>query len=426
MKVVFLCGGIGKRMFPITEDKFFLKFLGRSLLEHQIMNAVESGIKDFIIIGNKRNSTRIIEITRSIQNIHVDFAIQEESLGIANALQCARHIINDEIIIVNPNDIFEKSAYIDIIEEYSRGLADSYLLGYKVSHYFPGGYMVVNENNVLEKIVEKPGIGKEPSNLVNILVHLHADSKKLFDHFDRVVTNEDCVYELALDNMINNGHKGKVVNYCHFWSAIKYPWNLLTVVDYFLDQCNAKISPAAQISNKAIVDGKVIISEGVKVLENAIIRGPCYIGKNTIIGNNVLIRDGCHIGDNCVIGYSTEIRHSYISDNCWFHSNYIGDSIIGKSCSFGAGTVTANLRFDAENISMMVDNELIDSGYGKFGVIMGNNCKTGVNASIMPGVRMGENSVVGAHVNLTGDLESNKMIIAATNNKVIDKEIFKK
>ena len=286
--------------------------------------------------------------------------------------------------------------------------------------------MVVNENNELVKIVEKPGIGKEPSNLVNILVHLHTNSNKLFEHFDRIVTNEDCVYELALDNMINDGRKSKIVNYCHFWSAIKYPWNIFTVADYFLDQCNVRISPTAKISDKAIIDGKVIIDDGVKVLENAIVRGPCYIGKNTIIGNNVLIRDGCHIGDNCVIGYSTEIRHSYISDNCWFHSNYIGDSIIGKNCSLGAGTITANLRFDAENISMLVDNELLDSGYGKFGVIMGDNCKTGVNASIMPGVRMGENSVVGAHVNLTGDLESNKMIITATNNRVINKGILKK
>ena len=32
MKIVFLCGGIGKRMFPLTEDKFMLKFLGKTLL----------------------------------------------------------------------------------------------------------------------------------------------------------------------------------------------------------------------------------------------------------------------------------------------------------------------------------------------------------------------------------------------------------
>jgi len=42
MKGVFLCGGRGKRMFPITEDKFLLDFLGQSLLEHQIKVACEA------------------------------------------------------------------------------------------------------------------------------------------------------------------------------------------------------------------------------------------------------------------------------------------------------------------------------------------------------------------------------------------------
>ena len=32
MKVLFLCGGIGKSMFPLTEDKFLLKFLGKTLI----------------------------------------------------------------------------------------------------------------------------------------------------------------------------------------------------------------------------------------------------------------------------------------------------------------------------------------------------------------------------------------------------------
>ena len=32
MRAVFLCGGIGRRMFPFTEDKFLFKFLGKTLL----------------------------------------------------------------------------------------------------------------------------------------------------------------------------------------------------------------------------------------------------------------------------------------------------------------------------------------------------------------------------------------------------------
>jgi len=67
------------------------------------------------------------------------------------------------------------------------------------------------------------------------------------------------------------------------------------------------------------------------VLENAVIRGPVYIGANSIIGNNALVRDHSHIGSNSVIGYSTEVKHSYIGDNCWFHSNYIGDSIVDNN-----------------------------------------------------------------------------------------------
>lgn len=52
MKVIFLCGGNGKRMHPITEDKFLLDFLGNPLLQHQIEMAQEAGLRHFVIIGN--------------------------------------------------------------------------------------------------------------------------------------------------------------------------------------------------------------------------------------------------------------------------------------------------------------------------------------------------------------------------------------
>ena len=62
MKLVFLCGGIGKRMFPLTEDKFFFKFLGKTLLEHQIDKAMKKGIKNFVIVANDFNIEKIKEI----------------------------------------------------------------------------------------------------------------------------------------------------------------------------------------------------------------------------------------------------------------------------------------------------------------------------------------------------------------------------
>jgi UDP-N-acetylglucosamine diphosphorylase / glucose-1-phosphate thymidylyltransferase / UDP-N-acetylgalactosamine diphosphorylase / glucosamine-1-phosphate N-acetyltransferase / galactosamine-1-phosphate N-acetyltransferase len=412
MKVVFLCGGIGKRMFPITEDKFLLKFLDKTLLQIQLEAARQAGLNQFVIVCNQYNMEQIEKITSTVSDAKVKLALQKQPRGIADALKSAASFLDEDILIVNPNDIFAPSAYASLLQAAKKKLADSYMLGYRTKSYFPGGYLVVNDANELECIVEKPKPGDEPSDLVNILVHLHTDSKKLLGHIEEVKTTRDDVYECALDNLAKSGHKIKVIPYNDFWAPVKYPWHIFDVVKYVLDTSQPKVSRSASISAKATIEGKVIIGDGVKVLENAVIRGPAYIGGGSIIGNNVLVRDYSHIGADCVIGHGTEVKSSYIGDGCWVHSSYIGDSIIGRSCSFGAGTVLANFRFDERNVSMPIGDQSIDSGRDKLGAIIGDNCKTGINASVMPGIKIGPNSIVGSHVCLTKDLGPEKMILS--------------
>ena len=422
MRAIFLCGGSGKRMFPITEDKFILDFLGKPLLEHQIETAREAGLSHFVLIGNPENIGRIEQITRKIPGIKVDLALQKEPLGIADALKSAEPFLHGQVLVINPNDVFSSSAYIKIITEAEKATASSYILGYQVQKYFPGGYLQVNSQNELLNIVEKPNPGEEPSNLVNILVHCHNDPGKLLHYVETTQTTKDDVYECALDNMVKEGHKIKVVLYSNFWAPIKYPWHILKAIEYFLDNTQPYIAPSAHISEKATVEGKVILSDNVKVLENAVIRGPAYIGPNSIIGNNALVRDYSHIGSNSVVGYSTEVKHSYIGDNCWFHSNYVGDSIIDDNCSLGAGTVLANLRLDEGNICIKVGDSLVDTGYDKLGAIVGQGCRIGVNSSLMPGVRVGPNAFVGPHIYLHDDLGANKMALPESRYQVEENE----
>jgi NDP-sugar pyrophosphorylase family protein len=433
VKAVFLCGGRGKRMFPITEDKFLLDFLGKPLLEHQIELACEAGLSHFAIIGNPENIAKIEQITKKIPGIKVELALQKESSGIADALKSAEPLLHGQLLVINPNDVFSSSAYTKIITEAEKATASSYILGYQVQKYFPGGYLQVNPQNELLHIVEKPNPGKEPSNLVNILIHCHNNPEELLGYIETVQTTKDDVYECALDNMVKAGHKIKVVPYDDFWAPIKYPWHIFKVMEYFLDSAqpfqhptslNAgrHIASSARISKKATIEGKVILSDNVRVLENAVIRGPVYIGANSIIGNNALVRDYSHIGSNSVIGYSTEVKHSYIGDNCWFHSNYIGDSIVDDNCSLGAGTVLANFRLDEGNIQIKVGDSLVDTEYDKLGAIMGQGCRIGVNASLMPGVRVGPDSFVGPQVCLRRDLEASKIALLESRYQVEDNE----
>ncbi len=422
MKAVFLCGGIGKRMFPIAEDKFLLDFLGKPLLEHQIEIARAAGLTDFVIIGNPGNIAEIEQMVKRIPGAKFDLALQKESLGIADALRSAEPFLRGQFLLINPNDVFSPSACTSIIAHAGRGTATSYMLGYRVEEYFPGGYLEVNSGNDLVHIIEKPAPGREPSNLVNILVHLHSDPEQLLRHIEAVQTTRDDVYECALDSMLREGQRIKVIPYDDFWAPIKYPWHILRVMDYFLDCAEACIAPSARVSERACIEGKVILSDNVRVLENAVIRGPAYVGPGSVIGNNALVRDHSHIGANSVVGYCTEVKHSYIGDNCWFHSNYVGDSIIDDDCSLGSGTVLANFRLDETNIRIVVGETAVDTGYDKLGAMMGRGCRVGINASIMPGRRIGSHSFIGPHVCLREDLQANKTALADPGYRVADNE----
>jgi NDP-sugar pyrophosphorylase family protein len=422
VKAVLLCGGRGKRMFPIAEDKFLIDFLGKPLLQHQIEMSRDSGLSHFVIIGNPQNAAKIKQITKRIPGIEVEFALQRKPSGIADALRSAGELLQGEVLVINPNDVFSRSAYTKVVAAAKEASAPSHVLGYKVQGYFPGGYLQVNSRNELLHIIEKPGPGKEPSNLVNILIHWHSDSKELLSYIDTVSTSRDDVYECALDNMVKAGHKIKVIPYDDFWAPMKYPWHIFRVMEHFLDEAQSYVAPSASISREATIEGKVILSDKVRVLENAVVRGPVYIGANSVIGNSALVRNHSHIGSNSVVGYCTEVKHSYVADNCWFHSNYIGDSVLDDDCSLGAGAVLANLRLNEQNIQIEVGDTLVDTGCDKLGAIIGRGCRIGVNASLMPGVRVGPGSFVGPQVCLSEDVAANKMVLLESRHQVTSNE----
>ncbi|HEY32762.1 MAG TPA: NTP transferase domain-containing protein [Dehalococcoidia bacterium] len=423
MRGVFLCGGVGKRMSPLSENKFLYKFFGKTLLQHQIEQAREAGLTEIVLIGNPDSISEIKSVAETVSGTNFNFAIQQEPLGMADALLSASALLaNSPFVLVNSNDIFDISAYTKLLNEYQNdGYYSSFIVARQVRDYFPGGYILVNENNEISHIIEKPQRGKEPSNLVNIVVHLHKDPQKLLDYLAQTSSTKDDIYEEALNRMIDDGLRMKAVIYTSSWQAIKYPWHVLDAMDYFLGRAKRQVSPSARISSKAIIDGNVVIGQNAKVLEGAIVRGPSYVGHNSVIGNGVLVRNSV-IGDDCVVGYGTEIKHSYIGDRCWFHENYFGDSVVGSDCSFGAGTMTANLRLDDAHVSVKFGDERIGTGLNKLGAFIGDGVRTGINAGFMPGVRVGQRCFVGPHVCLTHDLPEGKKALAENNYRVINSE----
>ena len=422
MKVVVLAAGRSKRLKPI-EDKNFLEFLGKPLIEHQLEEMRAAGLSDFVVVGGAHNLARLRTLARAMKPTFK--VIEQKNLdeGMAGAiLSVEKFVKKDAMLVVSANDVVDAEAYKKILQAAEKSVdkkVDAFLLGKKVREYFPGGYLKVRANGQITGIVEKPGKGNEPSKMINLVVHFYRNSELFLEALKKVKTARDDRYEVALDSLMRVGVKMKVVPYDGFWQAVKYPWHVLDLMDYFLGNIE-KLFPRgrvggtkAEVSKSATIRGNVYLDDGVRVLDNAVIIGPAYIGKNTVVATNALVR-GSNIGVNCVIGFGTEIARSHLGNDVWTHSNYVGDSVLGNNVSFGSGTVTGNLRLDEGSIPVVIQGEKIDSGRNKFGLFTGDHVRCGINTSFMPGIKLGNNVFVGAGITVAQDVADDMFVYGKT------------
>jgi bifunctional UDP-N-acetylglucosamine pyrophosphorylase/glucosamine-1-phosphate N-acetyltransferase len=119
------------------------------------------------------------------------------------------------------------------------------------------------------------------------------------------------------------------------------------------------------------------------------------------------------VGSGSEVGYSTEVARSYVGAYCELHTNYVGDSVLSEGVHMGSGAVTANLRLDYRSVPVQVTSSSgeirrVDTRREKLGVIAGSYSQMGINASIMPGQRIGRDAIVGAAVMLSRDLPDNR------------------
>ncbi|MBT8171815.1 NTP transferase domain-containing protein [Candidatus Bathyarchaeota archaeon] len=419
MQTIILAGGVGKRVFPlaVNNPKPMFPVLGKPLIHHVINTLKKGELKDYIIVvGHKGEKIKNYLKDGSKFGVKITYTDQKHSFGMADALKTAEDIVEDNFFVVNADDIFDASLISKMKNQFKKGKAEIILSCKPVKETWKFGIIKVNDEKVTD-FVEKPPKGKEPSNLAVVGVYIL--TKQIFNYYKKIPVS-DHQYEDAILRFIKDNNVVNAVFYDDFFAGYKYPWDLFAINKYLMDQELKKpiIGEDSKISKFATIKGNVWLGRNVKVFEGACIRGPCYIGENSVIGGNSLVRDYSSLGKSCVVGYNTEIKHSLIGNNCWFHMNYIGDSIILNNCLFGAGTITANYRFDENSIKVKIENQTLDSGIRKMGAIIGDNCKTGINACLEPGIKIGPKSIVGPNVDLQDDLESEKCIFINKNSYV--------
>ena len=145
------------------------------------------------------------------------------------------------------------------------------------------------------------------------------------------------------------------------------------------------------------IDNGIAIHKTATIETGAIIKAPAIVGASCFVACNAYLRGGVYLADNVKVGTGVEIKSSIIfSHSAIAHFNFIGDSIIGSYVNFEAGAVVANHFNERINklISVFYDGQTINTGFTKFGALVGDHCKIGANAVLSPGTILLPGTVV--------------------------------
>jgi bifunctional UDP-N-acetylglucosamine pyrophosphorylase/glucosamine-1-phosphate N-acetyltransferase len=190
-------------------------------------------------------------------------------------------------------------------------------------------------------------------------------------------------------------------------SRIDIRGQLTTGRDVFID-CNV------------IIEGNVILADGVSVGPNVMIK-ECTIGEGTEILANSVLEDAnigreCRIGpfarvrpqsllaDHVHIGNFVEIKKSQVANGSKInHLSYVGDSEVGEKVNIGAGTITCN--YDGAN---------------KHKTIIGNGAFIGSDTQLIAPVTVGDGATIGAGSTIYKNAPSETLTLTRAKQVSID------
>lgn len=410
-QAVILAAGESSRFWPFNyEHKSLFKVMGKPLLFYLVRDLQREGLKEIIIVQGPSRDIEKALTPFAFQNLKYIF--QEKPLGTGDALLKAEKSLKGPFLLMNAERIDAREYLKEILAKEGKGKAVILADTTKTPHLF--GILKTRGEDLLD-IIEKPKPEEAPSALRNIGFYLLP--KEIFYFLKKVSPHPHSLIKAVVLYAKDPASKGiKVALTKRPALFLKFPWDLFRYEKYlFARFLEDKIASDAKIAKTAQIEGRVQIGSGVKIQE-AQIQGPCYIGDNTVVGKNAVVGQYSNLEDNIFLGNLSEVKNSLLQKGVKGYRLALYHSIVGPHCSLGAGTVFASQRFDEKPVKAEVKGNRFSTGLKELGAMVGEGTKIGVNCSLMPGVMVGRNCIIGPHSLVKENIEDNKLFYVKLQN----------
>lgn len=433
LSTIILAAGQGTRMNS-TLPKVLHLLNGKPLVKYSIDLAAAAGSqRTVVVIGNGA------EQVRNTVGDGVEFAIQQQRLGTANAVEAAESLLTaeDGLVLVISADmpLLTAATLIHLVQTQAdaggpmtlltvrsanprgfgriiRGL-DGEVLGIVEEAQATAEQLMIDELNVgaycfsspwlwqaLKKIKLSP---KGEYYLTDIVAVAVAEGKKVLAVS---IENED--ETLGINNRVHLAEAERVIrrriNHAHMLAGVT-----MTDPDLVYIEETVRIGRDTVLLPNTWLTGKTAIGEGCEIgpgtiISDSSIGNHCHLLASVIEGAEVEdevgmgpfchLRKGAHLGRGVHMGNFGEVKDSYLAAGVKMgHFSYIGNATIGENVNIGAGTITCNY-----------------DGVHKHPTEIGENTFIGSDTMLVAPLKIGKNAKTGAGAVVTHDVADNEIV----------------
>ncbi len=290
MNIIIPMAGMGKRLRPhtLTTPKPLVPIAGKPIVQHlveDIAALVHEPINEMVFITGRFGEdveNHLLEVAQAL-GARGRIAYQDEALGTAHAVWCAKESLYGKVIVAFADTLFRAEFKLD-------ETLDGVLWVKKIENPSAFGVVKLNEQGLITDFVEKPQ--EFVSDLAMIGIYYFKNGEDLAREIKFLIDNhvtKGGEYQLpdALRRLTESGSR--------FAPGEVQEW---------MDCGNSK---ATIETNERILFWKHPEShiDSTAQIENSVIIKPCYIGPEAIISASV-------VGPYVSIGEKTQVRDSRI------------------------------------------------------------------------------------------------------------------
>ncbi len=148
---------------------------------------------------------------------------------------------------------------------------------------------------------------------------------------------------------------------------------------------------------------ETVIGDDAVIRSHTVIYAGNTIGRRFRTGHGVLVREDNVIGDDVSVGSHSVVEHHVrIGDGVRIHSQaFVPEySELRKGCWLGPHVVLTNAKYPLSR----------DSKAHLRGPVIAEGAKIGANATVLPGIQIGEHAIVGAGAVVTKNVPAGKVV----------------